>query len=200
MTGPERQIWPAAERNKEPILNVLRRLVSPGATVLEVASGSGQHAAHFAAQLDLASYQPTDMDLGHHPSIAAWTRDLPAVLPVQQLDVTRDPWPIGDVRFDVIYCANMIHIAPFEACLGLLRGAAGYLNSGGLLCLYGPFMVDGQHTAPSNAEFDLSLRQRDPRWGVRDLTVVTRRAQERGLEYCEKVEMPANNLLVVFRY
>lgn len=198
MTGQQRAIWPAADRNKGPILEVLTRLVPSGADMLEVASGTGQHAAHFAAALPVGSYQPTDFDASHHPSIEAWTAGLAVVRPVVQLDTTADPWPLDQARYDVIYCANMIHIAPFAACKGLVRGAGMHLKPNGRLVLYGPFKIDGAHTADSNAAFDTRLQSQNPSWGVRDLSEVTREAAGQGLQQLERISMPANNQLVVF--
>ncbi len=190
---------PAAERNRGPILEVLRRLVPERARVLEVASGTGQHAAFFAAALPGTRWQPSEADGSAFASIAAWAASEGALgmsEPVL-LDAAAAPWPVG--TFDVVYCANLLHIAPWSACLGLLRGAERHLAPGGLLVLYGPFRVDGGHTSASNAAFDRSLRAQDPRWGVRDLRDVEARAAERGLHLVEKAAMPANNLVVAFR-
>ena len=189
---------PAAERNGPPILAELLRLLPGEGRALEVASGTGQHAARFAAALPGWQWQPTEHEVSAFPSILAWTRDagLGNVEPPLQLDVTRPRWPVhGD--YDLIYCANMIHIAPWEACLGLLDGARQHLAPRGLLVLYGPYRIGGEHTADSNAAFDADLRGRDPRWGVRDLEAVENEARARQLVLRERVEMPANNQLVV---
>jgi hypothetical protein len=189
--------YPATRRNREPILAVLREVLPISGTVLELASGSGQHVAHFAAALPNLRWHPTDLDTELFASIAAWTEGLANVAPPLPLDVTSTTWPIE--RCDAVTCANMIHIAPWDACLGMLDGVARTLRGDGPLCLYGPFMRGGAHTAPSNAEFDRSLQQRDPRWGVRDLDVVTEEANRRGFVLDRVVDMPANNLTVVFR-
>ena len=190
---------PAADRNKGPILDVLRRVLPQRGTVLEVASGTGQHVAHFAASLAHLEWQPTDRSDQDFASIVAWcaAAGVANVRAPLVLDVTTEPWPLDAV--DAILCANMIHIAPWTACLGLLRGAGQHLASGGPLVLYGPFRIGGVHTAPSNEAFDADLRARDPAWGVRDLDEVARAAVPHGLVLEERVAMPANNLTVVFR-
>lgn len=188
----------AAERNRGPILAVLRRLVPEGARVLEVASGTGQHAAYFAARLPGTRWRPSDADPRLFASISAWAEEEGAanVQEPLRLDCAAARWPLG--AFDAVYCANMIHIAPWACCLGLLRGAGRHLAAGGLLLLYGPFRIGGEHTSESNAAFDADLRARDPGWGVRDLDEVRARAAEQGLRCVERVPMPANNLVVVF--
>jgi hypothetical protein len=192
-----KQHAPATERNREPILAVLREVLPPAGTVLEVSSGTGQHAAFFATQLPQLIWQPSDPDPVSRASIAAWTEGLANVQPPLDLDVTRRPWPVE--RADAILNINMIHIAPWRACEALMEGAAELLPAGGVLHLYGPYQRDGRHTAPSNAAFDQSLRARDPAWGVRDLDDVARAAARCGLALERVVEMPANNLSVVFR-
>jgi uncharacterized protein DUF938 len=198
---------PAAARNREPIFDVLRRVVREGDHVLEIASGSGEHATYLAQRLPVASWQPTDPDEAARASIDAWTAQLAAerVRPALALDVTKSPasWPVEHAG--VVVCINMIHIAPWDACLGLLDGAAAVLGSsgregGGILYLYGPYRRGGVHTAPSNAAFDESLRSRNPAWGVRDLEAVADEAAGRGFTLHEVVEMPANNLSVVLRH
>ncbi|HTU62958.1 MAG TPA: DUF938 domain-containing protein [Polyangiales bacterium] len=191
--------WPAPERNKAPILEVLQRaLPSQGGRLLEVASGSGQHAAYFARALPAWTWLPSDVDPRNLASVAAYVEEaaLPNLLPPLALDVCAEAWPVGEL--DALFNANMIHIAPWECCEGLLRGAGRYLRAGGVLVLYGPFRIGGDHTAPSNYEFDLDLRRRDPRWGVRDLETVAELARSLGLEHRETVAMPANNQCVVF--
>lgn len=190
---------PATARNREPILRVLERWVKPGDAVLELASGTGEHAAFLGERLPVASWQPTDPDEVSRASVDAWREELAArrVLPALELDVTRRPWPV--TRADVIVCINMIHISPFEACLALLDGAREVLSPGGLLYLYGPYRRGGAHTAPSNEAFDARLRAQDPSWGVRDLETVAEEARARGLEVALVEEMPANNLSVVLR-
>lgn len=193
-----REHWPAAERNQGPILEVLRRVLPASGTVLEIASGSGQHAACFSAALPALRWQPSEANVALHPSIRAWCADGGNVLPVIALDVMIEPWPVPLARYDAIFNANMIHIAPFEVCRALLRGAAAHLPVGAPLVLYGPFKLDGEHTAPSNAAFDAKLRGEDPRWGVRDLTEVAAIAREHGLHLRERIAMPANNQTVIF--
>lgn len=197
MTDP-RLDYPATRRNREAILEVLREVLPSAGTVLEIASGSGQHVAFFAEALpDELRWQPTDLDESVFPSIAAWTEHLQNVAPPARLDATTDSWPLD--ACDAVICANMIHIAPWEACLGLLDGVSRRLRSSGSLCLYGPFKRGSAHTAPSNEAFDRSLKSRDPSWGVRELELVEQEAKSRGLVLDRVFEMPANNLSVVFR-
>lgn len=190
--------YPATARNREPILAVLRERLPPAGLVLEVASGSGEHVVSFAAALPGLRWQPSDPDPECRASIAAWIEHegLPNVAPPLALDAVQPQWPLAHA--DVVLCCNMIHIAPWEAAQGLLAGSARVLPVGAPLLLYGPFVIDG-HTAPSNREFDASLRQRDARWGVRELRDVEREAGRHGLELVETVAMPANNSVVVLR-
>jgi SAM-dependent methyltransferase len=189
----------ATERNRAPILEVLRRALPDEGFVLEVASGTGQHAAFFAAALPHLTWQPTDIDPRHLESIRAWSRvaAAPNLASPLHLDVEVDPWPIA--RADAVVNINMIHIAPWSACEALMRGAARILPAGGVLFLYGPFKRGGQHTAESNARFDERLRGEDPRWGVRDMGDVEDTASKSGLRLVEVVPMPANNHSLVFR-
>ena len=199
-TSPDlRQFSPAAERNRTPILEVLRRHLPLTGLVLEIASGTGQHVAHFAAGLPELEWQPSDPNTDCHASISAWVAEanLANVRPPLALDVTADAWPVE--RADAILCINMIHISPWAATLDLLRGAACLLPQGGVLYLYGPYKRGGQHTAPSNAEFDASLKARNPEWGVRNLEDVLALAAQHGFDCAEVAEMPANNLSVVLR-
>lgn len=188
----------AAARNREPILEVLRRVLPDDAEVLEIASGTGEHAVFFAEKLPSIRWQPSDRDEESLDSIEAWRRDagLPNVLPPLRLDVLAEPWPVRGA--DAIFCANMIHIAPWEATLALFRGASGVLPGGGLLILYGPFREGEKHSAESNRSFDESLRARNPAWGVRDRFEVERVAQREGFVPQELVRMPANNLILIF--
>ncbi|MBM3572292.1 MAG: DUF938 domain-containing protein [Alphaproteobacteria bacterium] len=190
---------PATSRNRDPILAVLRRVLPPAGLVLEIASGSGEHAAYFAPALAPLCWQPSDGDQDALASIAAHaaTAQCPSLQAPIKLDATAWPWPI--TATDAIVCINMIHISPWRAAEGLAAGAGRLLPPAGVLFLYGPFMRAGRHTAPSNEAFDRSLRQRDPAWGVRDVDVVTALAQTSGFDLDEIVEMPANNLSVVFR-
>lgn len=191
--------YPATGRNRDPILSILRDLLPANARVLEIASGSGQHAAYFAQALPGLRWQPSDIDEDVFASIRAWSEALDNVLEPVRIDTTHPSWFTAVGEQDAIYCANMIHIAPWEAGLGLLAGAGQRLATEGQLILYGPFMRQGAHTAPSNASFHQSLLARNPAWGVRDLDVVALEADRHGLTLDRVMEMPANNLTVVFR-
>ena len=191
---------PATERNRESILAVLRDVLPPAGVVLEIAGGSGEHAAFFAARLPGVTWQPTDPDPDSLASIAAY-RDEAALANLRaprRLDVTEPDWA-RDLTASAIVCINMIHIAPWGACLGVLAGARALLAPGSPLYLYGPYRFEGASLAPSNADFDASLRARDPRWGVRDLDEVKRAAKAAGFTLATVVAMPANNHSVVFR-
>ena len=189
----------ACERNREPILEVLRQALPEAGLVLEIASGTGMHGVHFAPRLPAIRWQPSDTDEGALSSIAAWREAEPSenLLPAVKLDVVEPMWPIDQA--DAIFNANMIHISPWICTIGLFEGAARILGPGAPLLLYGPFMVAGAHTAPSNAAFDESLRSRDPRWGIRDQTVVAQTAKDRGFVFERSFGMPANNMILVFR-
>ena len=189
----------AADRNRGPILEVLREVLPARGLVLEIASGSGQHAIAFAAALPALSWQPSDLDDDALASIAAYRAEagLPNLLAPVRLDVTAPDWPVA-AAFAMV-CCNLIHIAPWSACQGLVRGAARLLAPGAPLVLYGPFHIGGRPTAPSNAEFDRSLRARNPSWGVRDLGAVDALAETEGLARERVIAMPANNQSVVFR-
>jgi SAM-dependent methyltransferase len=190
---------PAVARNRDPILAVLRRVLPARGTVLEVASGSGEHAAYFAAALPHLLWQPADIDPDALASISAHraAAHAPNLLPPIELDAAAPEWPA--TRADAIVSINMIHIAPWAAAAGLMAGASRLLSPGGVLYLYGPFMEDGRHTAPSNVEFDASLRARDPEWGVRDIADVRKLAEQSGFGFVERVAMPASNLSLIFR-
>jgi SAM-dependent methyltransferase len=190
---------PAVERNRDPILAVLRPQLDGVRAVLEIASGSGGHVVHFARALPGIVFHPTDPDAASRASIDAWVAEtgLANVRPAIALDVTAQPWPA--IEAQAVICINMIHISPWEATLGLMRGAASVLKPGGLLFLYGPYRRDGAHTADSNAAFDRSLRERNPAWGIRDLEAVAAAAQAQGFGAPVVVAMPANNLSVIFR-
>ena len=191
--------YPAPERNKAPILDVLQRVLPARGTVLEVASGTGQHVVHFASGLPALTWLPSDPQEDHRNSIRARVDEagLANVVPPLALDVLDRPWPVRGC--DAILCINMIHIAPWEATLALLGEAGRLLPAESPLYLYGPYRRDGRDTAPSNADFDADLRRRNPQWGVRNLEDVQRHAQAAGLALQEVVEMPANNLSVIFR-
>jgi hypothetical protein len=199
MSRDDRLRFPATERNRAPILEVLGRVLPPRGTVLEIASGSGEHGVFFARALPLLTWQPSDPELLHVASIDAWRESerLENIRPALRLDVHTQPWPIE--HLDAIFCANMIHIAPWSACVALFEGASACLREGAPLVLYGPFREGGVHTAPSNESFDRSLQARDPRWGVRDLDEVIALARTHGLVHDESVRMPANNLTAIFR-
>jgi len=190
---------PAATRNRGPILAVLQHALPRQGLVLEIASGSGEHAAFFAAGLPHLTWQPSDPDPRARDSIAAFgaASGLANLLAPLALDAAVSPWPVASAA--AVVCINMIHIAPWSACAGLIAGAGRILGEGGVLYLYGPFREDGRHTAPSNAAFDADLRGHDRRWGVRDLGDVAALAQRHGLAHIETLAMPANNRSVVFR-
>jgi cyclopropane fatty-acyl-phospholipid synthase-like methyltransferase len=199
MSADARRFAPAVARNKAAITEVLARHLPASGLVLEIASGSGEHALHFAAQFPGLRFQPTDPDAAALASIAAWRKEaqLANLLSPVMLDVMADTWPVQ--RADAVVCINMIHIAPWEATAALMRGAAHILSPNGMLFLYGPFKQDGEHTAPSNAEFDASLRAQDARWGVRGLEAVACAASAAGFAAPVIEPMPANNLSVIFR-
>ncbi len=199
MSGELLRHAPATARNREPIAEVLRDRVPAGALVLEIASGSGEHAVFLARQLDGVTWQPSDLDPEARASVDAW-RDAEAatnVRPAIALDAAAETWPVE--RADAVVCINMVHISPWSATLGLLRGAGRILPPGGLLYLYGPYRIDGRPTAPSNQSFDASLQARNPEWGLRLLADVEAAAAEHGLVLEEVIDMPANNVSVVFR-
>lgn len=196
---PDAMIWPAPERNKEPILQVLHGVLPSRGTMLEIASGSGQHIVHFARGLPTLQWQPSDPEAVHRNSISAHVAmaGLANVAAPLALDVRERPWPVGQV--DAILCINMIHIAPWPAALALLEESARLLPPKGVLYLYGPYRRGGRHTAASNEAFDADLRSRNPDWGVRDLEQVESSAGNAGLALAEVVPMPANNFSVVLR-
>ncbi|MCG8597982.1 MAG: class I SAM-dependent methyltransferase [Kiloniellales bacterium] len=182
-----------------PILEILSAVLPADGRVLEVASGTGEHAAYFAPRLVPRLWQPSDPDRELRRSIAAHARQAACtnLEPPLALDARDAAWPVTEAA--AVVCINMIHIAPWAAAEGLVAGAGRLLAPGGVLYLYGPFRRDGRHTAPSNAAFDRSLRAQDPAWGVRDLGAVAALAAAAGFGPAEAIEMPANNLSVVFR-
>jgi len=190
---------PSVARNRDPILSVLRRVLPSTGMVLEIASGTGEHAVYFAAALPHLNWQPTDRDEQALASIAAHraSANLPNLLAPIVLDASSATWPVQQA--DAVVAINMVHIAPWSATEGLLAGAGWVLSSGGVLYLYGAYKENGAHTAASNAAFDLDLRRRNPEWGVRDLEQVVERAATHGLRLVERVAMPANNLSLIFR-
>lgn len=192
-------VWPAAERNKQPILEVLEeRLLGRSGIFLELSSATGQHIVHFAPRLPQFTFVPSDFAEEHLVTLRERVRlvDLPNLRGPVAIDVTHESWNIEPCG--VIYNANMIHIAPWEAAEGLFRGAARHLKEGGLLVTYGPYSFSGRHTSESNAEFDASLRARDPAWGVRDVDDLKRIAQAAGLSLREPIAMPKNNFILVW--
>ncbi|GAB3771099.1 DUF938 domain-containing protein [Ramlibacter monticola] len=195
---------PAADRNKEPILQVLRGLLPERGRALEIASGTGQHVAWFAAALPGWSWQPSEADGAMLPAIAGRIAEsgLANVRPPLRLDVMAPQWPSAAdpfrEPFDAIYCANMLHISPWETCAALMQGAARHLVDEGVLVTYGPYFEQGVPAASSNEAFDQDLRSRDPAWGIRRLQDVEAQAQRAGLVLRQRHAMPANNLLVVF--
>lgn len=192
-----RAVSEAAERNKGPILDVLRGALPEAGTVLEVASGTGQHVAHLAAALPGLTFQPSDPDMGNHASIHAWCEGLANVRPPLAIDVTRARWGVAPVA--AVLAVNLLHIAPWEATKGLFAGGAGLLAEGGLLYVYGPFSEAGMHLGPGNAAFDRDLRARDPALGVRDMAYVSDVARDAGFRVERVVAMPADNRSILYR-
>lgn len=201
-TGDARMMSPSTARNKDPILEVLRPHLASGMRVLEIASGSGEHGAHIMSNIPGLIWQPSDLSEEARLSTAAWAEYLgngnfrdPVAL-----DACNENWPLEEgLEFDAILCINMIHIAPFDAAKGVIRGAGRYLGRGGVLYFYGPFKVGGAHTAPTNVAFDRSLKSRDPSWGVRDIEEIEALTSQAGLVLESVTEMPANNLSLIFR-
>lgn len=194
-----RETAPAPERNKQAILEVLRRVLPARGLVLEIGSGTGQHVAHFAGALPALTFQPSEIDVERHASIEAWVAhgNLANVKLPLAIDVTMHAWPVPAA--DAVVCINVIHIAPWEATLALMAGASRILPAGGVLVTYGPYACGGAHTSKSNEAFDASLRARNPRWGVRDIDKVAEAAGNESLALEEAVPMPANNFTLVWR-
>lgn len=195
-SGP-RQHAPATRRNREAIARVLMDALPVTGLVLEIASGTGEHCAHFAREFPGHVWQPSDPDPEARASIAAWCAGLANVRPPLDLDASTAQWPIA--RADAVVCINMVHISPWEATLGLLVGAERVLPKSGALVLYGPYRRDDVETAPSNEAFDVSLKSRNPRWGLRTVEAMQEAAKAEGLACDRLIEMPANNLSLVFR-
>ncbi len=191
--------YPATERNRDAILGVLRGVLPATGLILEIASGSGEHVVHFAKAFPGLTFQPSDPEEAALQSIGAWMQDtgVANVLPPVRLDAASDRWPIE--KADAILCINMIHISPWRATEGLMRGAARVLPEGARLYLYGPYRRAGIVTAPSNEAFDASLKTRNSEWGLRDLEAVAALARNEGFSAPAVTEMPANNLSMVFR-
>ncbi len=198
---------PAADRNREPILAALRPLLAEHGRALEIASGTGQHIAHFAAELPGWHWQPTDLGDAVFGAITERTQHLPNVAAPRRLDVLSDAWPSdgapfspsSPAPFDLVFCANMLHIAPWACTPALMRGAARHLAPGAWLVTYGPYLEADVPTAPSNLAFDADLRVRQPKWGLRQREEVNREARAAGLAPVHRVALPANNLLLAFR-
>jgi len=198
MPATARRHSPAAERNRAPILAELQRLLPAQGLLLEIASGSGQHAAYCSAGLPGWQWLPSEADAEALPSIQAWCAGLDRVRPPIVLDVLQPDWPGVPTRLDAVFCANLLHIAPWACCAALLRGAARHLAPDGLLLTYGPYLEDGVPTAASNLAFDADLRARNPAWGLRRLADVAQQAANAGLVLRERVALPANNLLLAW--
>lgn len=197
---PSPNFSPAADRNKQPILDVLREVLPDHGTALEIASGTGQHVAWFAANLPQWTWQATDAVPAALDSISAWVAEqgLLNVRPPLVLDVMAPEWLPGDVVFDLVYCANMLHISPWTTCAALMQGSARHLAPGGVLVTYGPYLEDGVPTSEGNLGFDKSLRAQDPAWGIRRKEDVAQEAARAGLRLQARHAMPANNLLLVW--
>lgn len=197
---PPTAFSPAADRNKAPILATLQTVLPAQGTALEVASGTGQHVAWFAAGLPGWAWQPTDARPDALPSIAAYAahHQLANVRPPLLLNVMAPPWLPPDQRFDLVYCANMLHVAPWAACAALMAGSAQHLAPGGRLVTYGPYLEDGVPPSPGNLAFDASLRAENPDWGIRRREDVEAVAAQAGLRLQQRHAMPANNLLLVW--
>ncbi|AFY33731.1 DUF938 domain-containing protein [Calothrix sp. PCC 7507] len=211
MNTPEdaRKYAPATQRNCQPILEVLLKVLPESGTILEIASGTGEHAVFFAPRLSPRKWLPSDPNPQLRASIATWAEHFPSenLYPPIELDASSPTWSVEAAPFandlkrspiTAIANINMIHIAPWSACLGLMAGAGRILPSGGILYLYGPFKQGGENTAPSNAAFDESLIAQNPEWGVRHLEEVVAVANAQHLSWKQTYQMPANNLSVIF--
>ena len=199
MNDDPRRHAPAAGRNRLPILKVLREYLPQFGTILEVASGTGEHISFFAAAMPHLNWQPTDINNEALLSTAAYCKNasLANLALPKRLDVTSSNWPYAPVAS--VLCINMIHIAPWSCSLGLVRGAAQVLEGHGPLVLYGPFKRNGIHTAPTNAAFDQMLQRKNPGWGVRDIEAVEAEARDVGLDESTAIEMPSNNFCLILR-
>ncbi|MDJ0582682.1 DUF938 domain-containing protein [Crocosphaera sp.] len=197
-----KQYAPATQRNREPILEVLLRVLPSSGDILEISSGTGEHSLFFAPAFSPRLWIPSDPNPIARDSIEAWREEslIDNIQPPININVENSSWEIEkqELNITTIVNINMIHISPWTACLGLMEGANRILPSRGILYLYGPYKQGGKHTAPSNESFDQSLRSQNPEWGVRNLEDVIKVAEEKGLMFKEKVEMPANNLSVIF--
>lgn len=198
MSDDKRRYFSAVPRNRDPILEVLSRVLPKRGTVLEIASGSGEHGVHFATHLPEINWIPTDADHELLASINAWREFtlLPNLLPAVHLDVLKRPWP--SMTVDAVVNINMLQVSPWSACEALFEGTEQSLRPGGLLFMYGPYRRQGAHTSPSNAIFDASVRETNPEWGVRNLEDVAAVAERHKFQMLEVVDMPANNLAVIY--
>ncbi len=212
ISNDARQYAPATERNQQPILEVLKRVLPVNGTVLEIASGTGQHAVFFASELKPRKWLPSEVNPLLQASILAWETYFPAdnLFPPLELDVQKSVWSVENPDLKLPFCLqefpinaivniNMIHISPWSACLKLIAGANRILPPGGILYLYGPYKQNGKHTAPSNQDFDTSLRLSNPEWGVRNLEEVVAIAELENFRLVEVIPMPANNLSLIFQ-
>lgn len=198
MSYDDDRCWaPATLRNRDAILAVLRSLLPERGVVLEIASGTGEHVVHFARSLSQLTWQPSDPSAEARQSIEAWTvaEGLANVRAPLDIDAAAESWPVAHAV--AVACINMIHISPWSATVGLMRGSGRVLSRGAPLYLYGPYRRSGRELEPSNAAFDFDLRSRNPQWGLRDLDEVCRCAHEHGLALDQVIEMPANNLSVI---
>lgn len=202
--SPDQRVFsPSAARNSAPILEALKRYLPTHGVVLEIGCGTGEHAVCFAEAMPALTWLPSDPDPASRASTASWImfKGLNNVLAPLDVDTRSAEWGVeGLAPFDAMVSINMIHIAPWAATIGLFSGAGRLLRSGGLLLLYGPFMHNGAHNAPSNAAFDESLKARNPSWGLRDIAEIEGVAGAAGLRLDETVDLPANNKLLVFRH
>ncbi|XP_018349139.1 PREDICTED: UPF0585 protein C16orf13 homolog A [Trachymyrmex septentrionalis] len=199
-------IYPAADRNKDPILSVLKRYIQPGRnqTLLEISSGTGQHVAHFAPHFPQVTFYPSEYDPKLLDSIAAYANGYSNIKSPIRIDITTDYrlWGNGIFKsnsLEYIYNANMIHISPYQCTIGLFNNANQLLKPNGLLITYGPYAFDGQITPQSNVDFNESLKLQDPNWGLRDVTVLKKLAEENNITLIEIVDMPANNKTIIWK-
>ncbi|MBT4045377.1 MAG: DUF938 domain-containing protein [Rhodospirillaceae bacterium] len=194
---------PSAERNRGPILEVLRTVMPPPGVILDVGAGGGHHCAWYAPEFPAHTWAPSDADGDALAGIDAWAGQAEAdnILPARLLDAQLDSWPIDDIADQLVafFTVNMIHIAPWQATVGMMAAAGRYLPANGIVFLYGPFMRDGRPLTDSDAAFDRSIRNRHPASGLRDLDAVRQEAEKNGLESSQQVDMPAGNLSLIFR-
>ncbi len=198
-SGEAKRFAPATQRNREAISDVLEEILPSSGFVLEIASGTGEHIIHFAARFPGLIWQPSDDDDAGLASIESWRADvdLPNILPAIRLDAASADWPV--TQADAILCINMIHISPWKATEGLMAGAERLLKTGDVLYLYGPYRQASVQSAPSNEAFDASLKSRNPAWGLRDVDEVINLARQFGLHLDQIIQMPANNLSLMFK-